>query len=200
MLGHLHHSEPTVPAPKDCALLSVAYWAERPSGGLGKHLVANTRSSQGPSGPHRGWSFELVNIKRGQAARSSDLTGPRGRSASHLPPTTALVCQKSLWSSGSDQPTPGRAARRGVAGGWRSKRGQGAATHLRAGAGVALQPGVILPAGAAALRRLQQRGERPVKRQRARCLEWRRLQPRSQRWVHLRVKKKHKMHPINSHT
>lgn len=37
------------------------------------------------------------------------------------------------------------------------RRGQSAAAHLRAGAGVALQPGVILSAGAAALRGLQER-------------------------------------------
>lgn len=53
-----------------------------------------------------------------------------------------------------------------------SKRGQGAAAHLRAGAGVALQPGVILSARAAALRRLQEKGKRSVKRQKAWCLEW----------------------------
>lgn len=143
-------------------------------------MVTNIRSSQGPSSVKATWGLVLWTraeqagkIKHRQAVRSADPGGSRARSGSHLPPpTTASVCQKSLWLSTSDWPEPGqRAIRCRVAAVCMSKRGQSAATHLRAGAGVALQPGVILSARAAALRRLQERGKRPVKRQRAWCLE-----------------------------
>lgn len=54
--------------------------------------------------------------------------------------------------------------------------GQGA--HLGAGAGVTLQPGVVLPARAAALRGLQGTGERAVRKERKRV----KVRELKQRW------------------
>lgn len=54
--------------------------------------------------------------------------------------------------------------------------GQGA--HLGAGAGVTLQPGVVLPAGAAALRGLEGTAKRAVRKERKRV----RARELKQRW------------------